>query len=246
MPHRFRVFIGFDANEMQACNVATTSLFQHASRSEVRVERICMLSLHGRYTRPTTRLPNGQLFDVISDAPMSTDHAIARFWIPALTGYDGWALFVDGDVLFRADVVQLLGFAESQYAVRVVQHPPLVDESTKKDGHIQQAYPRKNWSSAILWNCGHPANQALTPDVLNAWPGRELHRFGWLRDDQIGALPANWNHLVGLSAPSPDVALAHFTLGTPNIAGHEHDPFADEWFAVSRAAGYRQQQQGAA
>lgn len=246
MPHRLRVFVGFDANEMQACTVAMTSLFQHANRDEVRVERICRLSLWRRYTRPTTRTPSGQLFDVISDAPMSTDHAIARFWIPNIAGYQGWALFVDGDVLFRANVLDLLAYADPTYAVCVVQHPALVEEGIKKGDQVQQAYPRKNWSSVILWNCGHPANQALTPEVLNTWPGRDLHRFGWLQDDQIGALPAAWNHLIGLTPPTPDVALAHFTLGVPTIHGHENDPFADEWFDVSRMAGYRPRQQGAA
>jgi hypothetical protein len=233
-----RVFIGFDAEEMVACNVAEYSVYRHASRSAVDVRKISRLSLVRHYTRPTSYMPNGQQFDEISDAPMSTAHAIARFFIPFLCQYTGFALFTDGDVLFREDVGNLFAMADPKYAVQVVQHPPLLEEGQKKAGHIQQAYPRKNWSSVMLFNCGHLANRALTLDVVNSWPGRDLHAFKWLREHEIGALPARWNHLVGVSEPDPNPALVHYTLGTPNVPGHESDPFADEWRLCARVAGY--------
>lgn len=230
------IYLGFDAQEMRAHVVATTSLHAHSGHSQ-RVQRICRLSVARWYTRPTKLLPAG-LWDVISDAPMTTDHAIARFFVPFLMNYQGWALFTDGDVLFRADVRQLSALADDRYAVQVVQHPPLLEYGMKKDGQPQWAYPRKNWSSVILWNCGHPANQALTRDVLNSWPGRDLHAFTWLKDEEIGALPAAWNHLVNVSPPDDNPALVHFTLGTPDLPGHDADPFAEEWRSVARAAGY--------
>lgn len=233
-----QVFIGFDANEMVASNVAEYSLFRHASRRAVTVDRISRLTLVRHYRRPTSLMPNGQQFDEISDAPMSTAHAIARFFIPFLCHYTGFALFTDGDVLFRDDVSKLFELADPQYAVQVVQHPPQLEEGQKKDGHIQQAYPRKNWSSVMLFNCGHLANRALTLDVLNSWPGRDLHAFRWIGDHHIGALPARFNHLVNVSAPDPNPAIAHFTLGTPDVAGHEQDPFAEEWRLCARVAGY--------
>lgn len=233
-----RVFLGFDAAEMRACNVATKSLYQHAGPVPMRVDRLCRLTLYGRYVRPTTTMPSGQLFDEISGAPMSTEHAIARFFVPFLCDYQGWALFTDGDVLFRDDVLQLFALADPQYAVQVVQHPPLLEDAEKKRGHVQQPYPRKNWSSVMLWNCGHPANKMLTLDVLNSWAGRDLHAFSWLFDDQIGALPARWNYLVGVNEPQADPGVVHFTLGTPDMPGHDRDPFAEEWFAQARAAGY--------
>lgn len=237
----YRVFIGFDAAEMRAWNVAHASLYLHTNRGEVCIDRISMLSLGDRYNRPTTRMPNGQLFDEISGAPMSTGHAIARFHVPALCNYQGWALFTDGDVLFRDDVRHLFALADERFAVQVVQHPPVLDESEKKAGHVQQAYHRKLWSSVVLWNCAHPAHVALTLEVLNSWPGRDLHAFRWLKDDEIGALPARWNWL-----PQDSPALVHYTRGCPDIAGHEHDAFADEWFSAAKLAGYHLDREKAA
>jgi hypothetical protein len=235
----YRVFLGFSADEIQAYNVAELSLKRHTNRQNLDVRRICMLSLYPHYTRPTRATSTGQLFDEISNAPMSTGHALARFWIPFLCGYNGLALFTDSDVIFREDIANLFALADPRYAVQVVQHPPIEIEGLKKSGQVQQAYPRKLWSSVVLWNCGHPANAVLTLEALNTWTGRDLHAFKWLFDPQIGALPERWNYLVGLSPHDADPALAHFTTGTPNIGGHDEDQFADEWWGTSRAAGYR-------
>lgn len=232
-----RVFIGWDENEIGACKVAEYSLYRHASRNAIRVEKVSKDLVTG-YDRPTTTLPNGQLFDEISDAPMSTSHAIARFWVPRMCHFTGWALFTDGDVLFRDDVNAIFEYADPDKAVIVVQHEPMPEGDTKKGGQVQQAYPRKNWSSVILWNCGHLANLFLTREVLNGWPGRDLHAFKWLRDDQIGALPARWNHLVGVSAQDGNPAIVHYTLGTPDVPGHERDAYADDWRMSARVSGY--------
>jgi hypothetical protein len=234
-----KVFIGWDPNEMAAAVVADHSLKSRARWPYPESRRLALLEMRakGLYTRPT-EIRDGSLWDVISEAPMSTEHAISRFFVPTLCDHQGWALFTDGDVLFLDDVAKLFGLANPKYAVMVVQHPPLLAGGTKKDGHVQQPYPRKNWSSVVLWNCGHPAHRLLDLGLLNAATGRDLHRFCWLTDDQIGALPADWNHLVNVSAPSESVALAHFTLGTPNLPGHEADPYAEEWFAVAKRTGY--------
>lgn len=232
----YRVFIGWDASEMTPHIVAQHSLYRHAHAASVHVWRLSRMLLGESYTRPTeTR--HGQLWDVISEAPMSTSHAIARFFVPVLCRFEGWALFTDGDVLFRDDVAKLFAEADERYAVQVVQHPPLMSEATKKDGHVQQAYPRKNWSSVMLLHCGHPAHRALDLDVLNSWPGRDLHAFTWVPDEAIGPLSSRWNHLVGVNPPSETPALVHYTLGTPDLPGHERDPFADEWREIAAAAG---------
>jgi len=239
---RLRVFVGFSADEMMATTVAINSMLHFAGTLRLNVQRISRLSLLQCYTRPTRIDDNGQLWDEISDAPMSTDHAIARFFIPWLRDYQGWALFTDGDVLCRRDVRELFALADERYAVMCVQHPPLLSVGYKKDGDRQLAYPRKNWSSVMLWNCGHPANRHLTLDTLNGVSGKALHGFVWLEDSQIGALPPEWNWLVGLSAPVDNPAIVHYTQGLPTLPDHAHDPYADEWFAQARRAGYAVEQ----
>jgi hypothetical protein len=239
---RLRIFLGWDVREMRAWNVAQMSLKMHAS-TEVHISRLALSELRnsGLYRRPTDER-DGKLWDVISDAPMSTGHAISRFLVPHLCGYYGWALFTDGDVLFRDDVAKLFALADDQYAVQVVHHQHAPVDTVKKGGHVQTAYPRKNWSSVMLFNCGHPANLALTVELVNTVPGRDLHRFCWLEDAQIGALPARWNLLVGHSAYDQSAALVHFTEGVPDVPGYEHVPYADEWRTCARGAGYRFQQ----
>jgi hypothetical protein len=236
-----KVFIGFDPGEIKAHLVAVHSLHGHAKmRHDVKRLSLDELQASGVYRRPTRSAGRGQLFDVVSDAPMSTGHAIGRVFVPALCEYKGWALFTDGDVLFREDIAQLEAYQDPTKAVMVVQHPPMPEQGTKKDGHAQTSYPRKNWSSVMLFNNAHPANQTLWTTVLNQWPGRDLHAFRWLADDQIGALPSRWNWLVNVSAPEPDPAIVHYTLGTPDVPGHESDPYADEWRLASKYAGYRE------
>jgi hypothetical protein len=233
-----KCFIGWDASQMREWVIAAFSLRQYAS-VEVNIDRIAMQTLRsqGLYTRPTAYTDHGY-WDEISGAPMSTGHAIARFLVPHLCGYQGWALFTDGDVLFRSDVVNLFALGDPTKAVQVVQHTHDPRETVKMTGEAQTTYARKNWSSVILWNCGHPANAALTPQLVNTVPGRDLHRFCWLEDALIGALPARWNVLVGTET-DPDPAIVHFTEGTPQMHGYEHVAYADEWYQTARAAGYR-------
>lgn len=238
MDERVRVYVGYDPAETQACVVAAASMRVHLP--QLQVERLSLLQLQamGLYTRKLTTNASGHYWDAISQAPMSTQHAIARFLVPQLCEYRGWALFTDGDVLARRSLQDLWALRDDQYAVQVVQHAPQLDEGRKKAGAPQEAYTRKNWSSVMLFNCGHPANQALTPELVNTVPGRDLHRFCWLADAQIGALPPAWNYLVGVSPLQFDPALVHWTLGGPWLMGYAHSQFADEWRLVAKHCGY--------
>jgi hypothetical protein len=133
--------------------------------------------------------------------------------------------------MWREGVSELFAMAYDAYAVMVVQHQHQPRENVKMRGQAQQAYPRKNWSSLILWNCEHPSNAVLTPDVVNMRSGRWLHSFGWLCDDEIGALPACWNWLEGHDDPIIEPAAVHYTRGTPDMPGYEDAAYADEWRA---------------
>ena len=182
------------------------------------------------------------LWDPISEAPMSTEFAISRFFILELArdtfpGKEGWALFVDCDVLARTYIDDLFFEAERQpdKALVCVPHQhKVVEGSTKKDGAISVNYNRKNWSSVMLLNRSHPANKGLTLELLNTVPGRDLHRFCWLKDDEIGYLDNKWNHLVGVEVenPSPNPSLVHFTNGGPWLPQYSGVEYADEWRAV--------------
>jgi hypothetical protein len=127
-------------------------------------------------------------------------------------------------------VHDLFAMADPSKAVMCVQHPNYVPaETTKMDGQMQTLYARKNWSSVVLFNGSHPSNRALTLDLINTVPGRDLHRFCWLKDEEIGALPLEWNWLAGVSEIIDDPKLVHFTLGTPNMPGYDDGVYADEW-----------------
>lgn len=234
-----RVYVGWDPREELACRIAVASMRQHQTQT-TEVRRIAMQDLvaRGLYRRPTGWVDD-TYWDEISDAPMSTGHAIARFLVPYLCDYDGLALFVDGDVLFRADVAALFALADPAYAVQVVQHDYQPTEGTKKDGQIQTRYARKNWSSVMLFNCGHPANRRLTVDWVNEMPGRDLHRFCWLTDAEVGALPPQWNWLAGHSSLDLDPALVHFTSGLPSLPGYADQPYAEEWRAFARRGAWK-------
>lgn len=182
------------------------------------------------YKRPTSH-KDGQLWDGISGAPMATEFAITRFFLPHIAGQEGWALFADCDILCRHDIAELFAMADPQYAVMVVQHPPLDATGVKMDGAAQLPYARKNWSSVMLWNLGHPAHAALTLATLNGIPGRDLHRFFWLDDALIGALPPRWNWLEGYSPPDPDPAIVHLTRGGPWFRECQDVEYGEAWLA---------------
>lgn len=235
----YRLFIGWDAAEMRACNVAQFTARARCS-AELEIRRIAMSNLQaqGLYRRPTGMLERGY-WDEISDAPMATGHAIARFLVPALCNYEGWALFTDGDVIFRHDLSALFALADPSFAVQCVHHQHAPTATVKMEGQAQTVYARKNWSSVLLFNCAHPANRALTVELVNTVPGRDLHRFCWLDDALIGELPPSWNWLEGYSAPIPDPSIVHFTAGVPDMPGYEHVAFSDEWYAAARGCGIR-------
>ena len=223
-----RIWVGYDSREQQAFGVACRSLRRHSPQTFGIVGLyLSLLQFAGLYTRGTgTR--DGRLWDTISGAPMATEFAISRFLVPHIAR-KGWALFVDADVLARADMQALLACADKTKACMVVKHSHVPTSAIKMDGQVQTSYARKNWSSVVLWNCDHPGTRALTPEVVNRERGLWLHQFAWLDDSEIGELDPGWNHLVGELPPNPEAKIAHFTNGTPDMPGYENCEFAEEW-----------------
>jgi hypothetical protein len=226
------VWIGFDPREAAAFAVARIS----ARKSGLPVVGLVLQQLRdaGLYHRPTERR-DGTLYDVISEHSMATEFAISRFLVPYLAG-SGWALFMDCDMMIRGDLLELFTEVERDFAdkaVVCVKHDHRPTETTKMDGQVQSVYSKKNWSSFCLFNVDHIANRALTVEYVNSVPGRDLHAFSWLGDDSlIGALPVEWNWLVGHSDPSVEPKNVHWTDGVPTMPGYENAAYADDFRRV--------------
>lgn len=232
-----RIYIGWDPREEVAYRVAAHSAHRLSPPdAPVAVHPVILSDLRrrGLYTRGLIRHGAGKLADAVNGAPMSTEFAITRFFLPHLAGRQGWALFCDCDVLFRRAPAELFALRDTQYAVQVVKHRQAVKPGEMKmDGQVQTEYPRKNWSSVVLWNLEHPAHDRLTIDTLNRRTGLELHGFCWLKDEEIGELPPAWNWLEGYSEPIPEPgpALVHLTRGGPWMKGWEGVDYGIEWLA---------------
>ena len=153
----------------------------------------------------------------------------SRFLTPYLMQYTGWAIFADGDMVCKSDIKELWDLRDEAKAVMVVKHNYVTKTATKYLGNKNENYPRKNWSSLVLWNCSHSANKILTPEFIQASPGSFLHRFSWLDDKLIGELPLTWNWLVTEYEDNPDAKLLHYTLGTPCFEEYSNTAMAEAW-----------------
>lgn len=226
------IWVGFDKREVASFAVTSNSVSRRLT-SPIPVRGLVpdKLRRSGLLTRPTKqRNVNGNwvTWDAISDAPQSTEHANARFLTPFLAE-TGWALFMDGDMLAISDLTEVFDGLDPAKAVYCVKHRHVPIYKEKMEGQIQTTYHRKNWSSFTIYNVEHPANKALTIEMVNKLPGRDLHRFCWLGDDLIGELGQEWNYLVGLTEISWSPKVVHFTDGTPDMPGYESCAYAEEW-----------------
>ncbi len=156
----------------------------------------------------------------------------SRFLTPYLSDYAGWAIFADGDMVCQADIAELWALRDPTKAVQVVKHDYRTKANVKYLGNRNENYPRKNWSSVILWNCAHEAHRVLTPAFVQRMPGSYLHRFSWLDDTLIGELPREWNWLAIEYPDNPQARLVHFTLGTPCFAEYRDREMSPLWHAT--------------
>jgi lipopolysaccharide biosynthesis glycosyltransferase len=227
----FPYWIGYDAREKDAYDVCSFSCRRKSSVPlYVRALKAGEMRHAGIFSREwRVDGKTGRMHDVLDGKPFSTEFAFTRFLVPYLQGYKGWALFTDCDVLWLADIADLVSLRDDKYAAMVVKHDYNPVRAVKMDNQAQQSYPRKNWSSVILWNCAHPSNKALTPQVVNTQTGRFLHAFSWLKNDEIGELPEGWNYLVGHSSRKVKPQIMHFTDGGPWFEHMRNGPFAGWW-----------------
>ena len=225
-----RIFVGWDRREHAAWQVCKKSIERRAS---VPV-----------YVVPIMRrtLKAAKVYWRAEDPLASTEFTYTRFLVPWLAAYQGWALYCDCDFLFLDDVAKLFEFSLDCYGVMCVQHDHRPTNTTKMGGQVQTVYPRKNWSSLMLFNCGAPEVRHLTPWAVNNKSPAWLHRFEWLDDVMIGGLPEKWNWLAGHS-PTTEQGVVwadrlrahqrpsaiHLTDGGPWLDACQDVPFADDW-----------------
>src|SRR2546428_10574472 len=211
-----QVHIGYDPRESVAFYTLAHSIFARSS-IPLSIAPLMRRHLGHLYTRP--RGP-----------PEATEFSLTRFLVPALSDYRGWSIYMDCDMLCRADIAELAALMPGQAdkAVLVCHHDYLPKTERKFLNQVQTKYPRKNWSSLMLFNnerCG-----ALTPQYVNSASGLDLHRFSWLDEPLIGTLPLEWNWLVGEDPYNAQAKIAHFTRGGPYFAAYPHFDYPAERF----------------
>lgn len=219
------IFIGYDPREAVAYHVCANSIIRQSSQPVA-----------------FSPLALNILNDYKEEHTDGSNHFIySRFLVPHLMGYNGWAIFMDGDMLVRDDIVNLWNLREEDKAVMVVKHKYLTKMTTKYLGAKNENYPCKNWSSVILWNCAHPKNKIVTPEFIQKSTGAQLHRFTWLDPALVGQLPAEWNWLPDEYGANPGAKLCHYTLGTPSFHEFATTPMGNEWHRERIYTDYCQQ-----
>ena len=208
------VFVGYDPREAIAYHTCVNSIIRNSSQPVAIVP--VALNLFRDYSETHTDGSNHFIY--------------TRFLVPYLMEYQGWAIFIDGDMIVRGDIAELWNLRDYTKDALVVKHNYKTRRNEKYLGNANEDYPRKNWSSVILWNCNALRNRELTPEFVQKATGAELHRFSWIADERLGELPAEWNWLDVEYEYNPLAKLVHYTLGTPCF--HEfadQGDFSDEW-----------------
>ena len=209
------IFIGYDSKERAAFSTFTYSILKNSTKP-VAITPIALNNIKDDFVRERNSLS-------------STEFSFSRFIIPHLMNYQGWAVFMDCDMLMRTDINELWRQRDDKYAVQVVKHNYVPKHNKKFLGQTQTAYDKKNWSSVMLMNCKKCTQ--LTPDYVNKASGLELHQFKWLEsDDLIGSIDKTWNWLVGEYEYNPEAKNIHFTEGGPWFKDYENVDYAKEWF----------------
>jgi lipopolysaccharide biosynthesis glycosyltransferase len=219
------VFVGYDPREAIAYHTCVNSIIRNSSRPVAIVP--VALNLFQDYSETHTDGSNHFIY--------------TRFLVPHLMEYTGWAIFIDGDMIVRGDIAELWDLQNPYNDVMVVKHDYKTRMTEKYLGSKNEDYPRKNWSSVILWNCNSFPNRKLTPEFVQKATGAELHRFTWLDDERVGELPKEWNWLPDEYGPNADAKLLHYTLGTPCFQEFAATPQGDEWHRERILTEYCQQ-----
>ena len=212
--NKAKIFIGFDQREACAYHTFVQRLINHSS-IPLDITPLCLKSLVGYK-------------ELHRDG--GNDFVYSRFLSPFLNNFDGWAIYADGDMVCQADILELLKLKDDSKAVMVAKHNYQTKQSKKYFNNKNENYPKKNWSSVILWNCSHPKHKILTPEFIQNQSGKFLHRFSWLNEDEIGEIPLEWNWLALEYPENKEAKIIHYTLGTPCLKEYKDTNMSDIWY----------------
>lgn len=208
------VFIGYDQKMPVLYNVLQHSIQVRASQP-VSTTPVMLTQLEGIYSRSR-------------DSLASTEFSFSRFLVPYLSGYKGWSIFLDNDMVMLSDIADLWKLREERFSVMCTKHNHEPASGKKFLDTVQTRYQKKNWSSCMMFN--NEKCKALTPDFVNSASGLELHQFKWLDgDDLIGEIPLAWNYLADNNQSEKDIKMVHFTEGGPYFNEYADCELADVW-----------------
>ena len=215
-----KVVVGFDQRESIAYHTFTQSIIEKCSMPLI-IMPLAMNTLKGYKETHIDK---------------SNDFIYSRFLTPYLNNFKGWAIFADGDMICQVDIKELWDLMDQSKALQVVKHDYKTKAKKKYLGNVNEDYPKKNWSSLILWNCSHPKHKILTPEFIASQTGKYLHRFSWLDENEIGELPKEWNWLAIEYPENKNAKLIHYTLGTPCFKEYKESDMADIWYQTYNRA----------
>ncbi len=218
MSEKINIVVGFDQRESVAYHTFSQSIIEKSSLPVAFIP-LAINSLKDYKETHTDK---------------SNDFIYSRFLTPYLNNFQGWAIFADGDMICQTDIKELWDLRDESKALLVVKHNYQTKTHHKYLGNINENYPRKNWSSLILWNCSHPKNKILIPDFIAGQTGKYLHRFSWLDDVDIGELPLEWNWLAIEYPNNKDAKLIHYTLGTPCFKDYRNSEMSEIWHETQK------------
>ena len=217
---KLNVYIGFDSSnygQELAYEVCKRSIEKN-TRHDITIHKLVKSDLVNRniFTR--------------NDTDGSTEFTYTRFLVPYLNNYEGYALFCDSDFLWECDINELFeNFSNPKYALACVKHTYSKCKCPNKmDNKVQEWYPRKNWSSLMLFNCSHSSTRNLSLENVNNKSAKWLHRMEWCKDYKILEIPKSYNYLVGYYDDEHIKAL-HFTDGGPWYPKYKNVLYADRW-----------------
>jgi hypothetical protein len=207
----FNIYVGYDSRLDDVYNVCRHSILKNSKVNVIPVKQQ-QLRDKGIYYRPL-------------DEQGSTEFTLTRFLVPLLNNYIGWSLFCDCDFLWTVDVNQVFDHRDDKYAVMVVKHDYKPKTLTKMDGRKQYFYPKKNWSSLMLFN--NSRCHMLTSNLVNTESGSYLHQFKWIDEEQIGSLSNEYNYLVGYNTGT--FKALHYTDGGPWFDQYKDTEYNKLW-----------------